>query len=48
MSRSIKLVIAGLGLVGKRHADAIAKEAGVDLVAIVDPSQEASDYAKKK
>ena len=47
MSRSIKLVIAGLGLVGKRHADAIAKEAGVDLVAIVDPSQEASDYAKK-
>ena len=47
MSDSIKLVIAGLGLVGKRHADAIAKEDDIDLVAIVDPSEDAVNYSNK-
>ena len=47
MSDSIKLVIAGLGLVGKRHADAIDKEDDIDLVAIVDPSEDAVNYSNK-
>ena len=47
MSDSIKLVIAGLGLVGKRHADAIVKEDNIDLIAIVDPSEGAVNYSNK-
>ena len=41
------MVIAGLGLVGKRHADAIDKEDDIDLVAIVDPSEDAVNYSNK-
>jgi predicted dehydrogenase len=39
------LAVAGLGLVGQRHADAIAKLANVELVAIVDPDEAAGTAA---
>ena len=48
MSSTIKLVLVGLGLVGKRHADVICKTRDVDLVAVVDPSKDAHNYAIKK
>ena len=48
MSSTIKLVLVGLGLVGKRHADVICKTRDVDLVAVVDPSKDAHKYAIKK
>jgi myo-inositol 2-dehydrogenase/D-chiro-inositol 1-dehydrogenase len=48
MSGSLKLVLVGLGLVGKRHADVIAKTKSAELVAIVDPSKDAQNYARKK
>lgn len=35
---TVRLAIAGLGLVGKRHADAIDQVDGVSLVAVVDPT----------
>ncbi len=42
---TLRLVIAGLGLVGRRHAKVINAMAGAELVAIVDPSADAKDYA---
>ncbi len=47
MNGSVKLVIAGLGLVGKRHAEAIHNVENVELVAIVDPDNFAADYSRK-
>lgn len=38
MSHVVNLVVVGLGLVGKRHADAIKRLKGVRLVGIVEPS----------
>lgn len=40
-----KIAIAGLGLVGQRHATAIAEIGTAELAAIVDPSQEAAAFA---
>ncbi|MGO1117378.1 Gfo/Idh/MocA family protein [Rhodovibrionaceae bacterium A322] len=37
MSDTLKLVVAGAGLVGQRHIRAIATQQGVELAAIVDP-----------
>ena len=48
MSGTVKLVLVGLGLVGRRHADVIAKTKSAELVAIVDPSKDAQNYARKK
>ena len=45
MTRPMRLAIAGVGLVGKRHADAITHLKEVALVAVVDPSTEGRDYA---
>jgi len=42
---SIRLAIAGLGLIGLRHADCIRQIDGVELCAIVDPAREAQDKA---
>jgi len=39
VTSSLRLAIAGLGLVGKRHAEAISHVTGVDLVAVVDPQE---------
>ena len=45
MSAATRLVIAGLGLVGKRHAEAIRRLKHVELSGIVDPSDSARRYA---
>lgn len=45
MSAATSLIIAGLGLVGKRHAEAIRRLKNVELVGIVDPSESARRYA---
>ncbi len=44
----VDLAIAGLGLVGKRHAEAIANVANANLVAVVDPSEEAKAYCQPR
>ena len=48
MSGTVKLVLVGLGLIGKRHADVIVKIKSAELTAIVDPSKDAINYARKK
>ncbi len=45
MTVAIKLVVAGAGLVGKQHVESISLCKGVELLAIVDPSEQAKDYA---
>lgn len=45
MGAPIRLAIAGLGLVGKRHADAIRHVDGVELAAIVDLTEDAKEFA---
>ncbi len=45
MSAATQLVIAGLGLVGKRHAEAICRLKNVELAGIVDPSDSAQRHA---
>ena len=44
----INLAIAGIGLVGRRHADAIDKLPGVSLCAVVDPEEHGRNYAEKR
>ena len=43
-----RLAIAGLGLVGRRHADAIAKSVDAELVAVVDPSDASGRAAQAR
>ena len=45
MSRLVRIAVAGAGLIGKRHADAIAATPGVELHSIVDPSEAGCSYA---
>lgn len=45
--KKVKLAIIGAGLVGKRHAAAIAKSNNADLIAIADPSADGKSYADK-
>lgn len=45
MNNKIRLVIVGLGLVGRRHASAIAQVAGAELVGIVDTNEAALQFA---
>lgn len=40
------LAIVGIGLVGKRHAEAIEHLYNADLVAVVDPSSDGKEYAQ--
>ena len=44
----VRLVIAGIGLVGRRHAAAIGQVAGAELDAIVDPSAEGQAWAEAR
>ncbi|WP_216602841.1 Gfo/Idh/MocA family oxidoreductase [Ruegeria sp. HKCCD4884] len=44
MSKNFRIAIVGIGLVGRRHADAIRALRHVDLVAVVDPSDEGRAY----
>ena len=45
MSGSFRIAIVGIGLVGRRHADAVRALSHVDLVAVVDPGDEGRAYA---
>jgi predicted dehydrogenase len=47
MNDPTRLVIAGIGLVGKRHVDAIRHLKHVELIAIVDPSDDGRQYANE-
>lgn len=46
MLNSFGIAIVGVGLVGRRHADAIRALRNVDLLAVVDPSEEGRVYAR--
>lgn len=41
MTKNLKLVVVGAGLVGRRHIEAIAGQKHVELVGVVEPSTEA-------
>lgn len=45
MSGPVRIAVAGAGLIGKRHIDAIAAASGVELHSIVDPSDAARHHA---
>lgn len=45
MTSAVSMAVAGAGLIGKRHVDAIRACSGVGLAAIVDPSPVARDFA---
>ncbi|MBX2826182.1 MAG: Gfo/Idh/MocA family oxidoreductase [Gammaproteobacteria bacterium] len=45
MSSKTRLVIVGLGLVGKRHADAIARVADAEIVGVIDTDEAARQFA---
>lgn len=47
MSAAVGLTVAGARLIGKRHVAAIEAVAGARLAAIVDPRDEARDYARE-
>ena len=42
MPGKLKLAIAGLGLVGKRHVDAIHQSGVADLCGVVEPTHDGS------
>jgi predicted dehydrogenase len=46
MTGPVRIAIAGAGLIGKRHAEAIAASPGVALHSIVDPSEAGRNYAE--
>ncbi len=46
--QTARLAIAGLGLVGLRHADALSAASPADLVAVVDPGETAASEARKR
>lgn len=48
MTTPTRLIIAGIGLVGRRHAEAIHHLKNVELVGIVDPSDAARIYAAER
>ena len=48
MNKKTGIVIVGLGLVGKRHADAIRQVPEAELVGIVDTSDAALQYANEQ
>lgn len=47
MAQTIQIAIAGVGLVGKRHANAIERLAGISLSAVVDPSKAGRTFANE-
>lgn len=46
MTGPVKIVVAGAGLIGKRHVEAIAATTGVELHSIVEPSDAGRAYAE--
>jgi predicted dehydrogenase len=47
VAEKVKLIIAGIGLVGKRHADAIRLSEVAELSGIVEPSELGKQYSKQ-
>ncbi len=47
MKKLVKLGVAGVGLIGKRHVEFIMQHKGVTLVAVADPDDSVDEYAKK-
>jgi len=47
LMRPVRLAISGVGLVGKRHADAINRLPQAELVGVVDPSEAGRIYARE-
>jgi len=45
MSETLQMAIAGIGLAGRRHADAIDQLPGITLCAIVETDEEGQNYA---
>lgn len=45
MADSVSIAVVGAGLIGRRHADAIASDPAARLHSVVDPSAAARDYA---
>ncbi|WP_449255455.1 Gfo/Idh/MocA family protein [Bosea sp. (in: a-proteobacteria)] len=43
----VKLAVVGAGLIGRRHAEHVAREPGAALCAIVDPSEVGRDLAER-
>ncbi len=48
MNSPVKLVVAGVGLVGRRHVQAIRQLKNIDLVGVVDPSEAGREYATRR
>lgn len=48
MTNDVRLAVSGAGLIGKRHISTIEKTKGVDVAAIIDPSEEARAFAQSK
>ena len=44
----LTIAIAGIGLAGRRHADAIDQLHGIELGAIIDPEQSGRDHARER
>ncbi len=47
MGENVRLIIVGVGLVGKRHVAAIGQVSGVELMAVVDTSPQSKEYARR-
>ncbi len=48
MRTPVRIGLAGAGLIGQRHADAIAACSGATLAAIADPAESGRDFAKSR
>ena len=48
MTQIVRLAVAGAGLIGKRHVDAIRATQGVTLACIVDPTEAARTFAQEQ
>ena len=48
MSQVVQVAIAGVGLVGRRHADAINHLKNVNLSGVVDPSEAGRNFAEER
>ena len=46
-SHPVKIAIIGTGLIGPRHAEAVLKIPGADLICLVDPNPAAGDVAAR-
>lgn len=47
MSGNARIAVAGAGLIGKRHVEAIAVSAGAELHSIIDPSEAGQSHASQ-